>query len=860
MSDLEIIKKIEELVSQTSGEKIVLEQVEMLKWDTRGYIFDKQGNVIRISLFKCNLSIINDLVSLLSELKNLNELHLSYNQIVDVSPLKELKNLSIIYLTDNLIIDISPLKELKNLTEFYLSDNQIVDISSLKGLKKISVLYLWNNQIVDISPLKELKNLKTLYLINNQIVDISPLKVLKNLKTLYLTENQIVDISPIKDLLKKENFIFHFDGNPLEIPPLEIVQQGKAAIKQWFEQEEKYGRETVYEAKVLIVGEPGAGKTTLMKKLLDENTTIPASEKEVETLGVVVHRGFEISHPENQNIKITVNLWDFGGQEIQYFLHQYFLSSDALYVVVSDKREENTRFDYWFQMIEMLGTASSRIFVLMNRFKNSFGNKIFDRRQYRRDFPKIEIDDAELDLSETTDKWDNFKRKIAENLSKLPIVGQQNIKAWNKVRKHIEKIEKPYISVHEFYEISFAEGLSSEEHIQQMLQYFHKIGVVVYFAEDLRLAKTVFLSPNWITTAIYAVLHHQNDSGIFQRDWLFDFWKQRGYKKFECEDLLHLMLKYKFDICYSLQTDENQYIVPMLLNKDMPENAFDFSDMLQLRYSYENFMPFGLMNRLIVRLHSYIYEQTVWRRGAILIYENHTKAEIVEPYGKKEIQIRITGKQRKEFRAIIKSELDMIVKQYPYIPEIQVPCICSNCRNSPEPFFYPYIELIDRREFGEKIIKCGKRPYKNEVNVVELINGIEFTNFRRLLLDENFEEFFKLMKSKFAGISYQTKKEKLQEGDYQRELHIILKENGLDTEAEHATSDGRIDNIVRIGSNLYIFECKTSESAQEAINQIIKKEYALKFQYDFENIYIFGIKFSSKTRNIEEYKYQKIND
>ncbi len=144
-----------------------------------------------------------------------------------------------------------------------------------------------------------------------------------------------------------------------------------------------------------------------------------------------------------------------------------------------------------------------------------------------------------------------------------------------------------------------------------------------------------------------------------------------------------------------------------------------------------------------------------------------------------------------------------------------------------------------------------------DVDLVELINGIDFTDFKRLLLDENFDDFFNLMKSKFAGISYQTRKKKQTEADYQEKFHLILKENGLDTEVEHATSDGRIDNVVRIASNLYIFECKTSESAQDAINQINEKEYALKFQYDFENIYIFGVKFGN--RNIEDYKYENLS-
>jgi len=111
MSDLEIIKKIEELVSQTSGKKIVLKEIEAFDWNTRGYILDKQDNVIGISLYECKLFNINNLVFLLKGLKNLEALDLGLNQIVDISPLKELKNLTSLHLDRNQIVDISPIKD-----------------------------------------------------------------------------------------------------------------------------------------------------------------------------------------------------------------------------------------------------------------------------------------------------------------------------------------------------------------------------------------------------------------------------------------------------------------------------------------------------------------------------------------------------------------------------------------------------------------------------------------------------------------------------------------------------------------------------------------------------------------------------
>ncbi|NJO90656.1 MAG: hypothetical protein HC831_18125, partial [Chloroflexia bacterium] len=58
-----------------------------------------------------------------------------------------------------------------------------------------------------------------------------------------------------------------------------IAEKGIAAIREYFEAidigQEKY----LFEAKLLILGEPGAGKTTLARKLKDANSSLPKPEE-----------------------------------------------------------------------------------------------------------------------------------------------------------------------------------------------------------------------------------------------------------------------------------------------------------------------------------------------------------------------------------------------------------------------------------------------------------------------------------------------------------------------------------------------------------------------------------------------------
>ena len=53
---------------------------------------------------------------------------------------------------------------------------------------------------------------------------------------------------------------------------------------------------------------------------------------------------------------------------------------------------------------------------------------------------------------------------------------------------------------------------------------------------------------------------------------------------------------------------------------------------------------------------------------------------------------------------------------------------------------------------------------------------------------------------------------------------------------------------------VYIMEFKFDGTADEALRQIEEKHYALPFVHDPRKLFKIGVNFSSKTRNIEEWK------
>ena len=81
---------------------------------------------------------------------------------------------------------------------------------------------------------------------------------------------------------------------------------------------------------------------------------------------------------------------------------------------------------------------------------------------------------------------------------------------------------------------------------------------------------------------------------------------------------------------------------------------------------------------------------------------------------------------------------------------------------------------------------------------------------------------------------------------------------GLKAKVESHTSDGRIDIEVLTDDYIYIIELKYDHSAQEAMEQIERKQYARQYLSDSRRIFLIGATFSSKTRCIEDWLIKEL--
>ena len=124
-----------------------------------------------------------------------------------------------------------------------------------------------------------------------------------------------------------------------------------------------------------------------------------------------------------------------------------------------------------------------------------------------------------------------------------------------------------------------------------------------------------------------------------------------------------------------------------------------------------------------------------------------------------------------------------------------------------------------------------------------------------LLLINDFEGLKALLQSFFASIPYQwhTNNDIADyEGYYASVFYSYFASLGLAIAVEDSSQAGRLDMAVLFNGNVYLFEFKVVEQAAEgtALEQLKERDYAAKYRGRGEPIYLLGVEFSQKTRNV----------
>ncbi|WP_278700858.1 ATP-binding protein [Phocaeicola sartorii] len=140
-------------------------------------------------------------------------------------------------------------------------------------------------------------------------------------------------------------------------------------------------------------------------------------------------------------------------------------------------------------------------------------------------------------------------------------------------------------------------------------------------------------------------------------------------------------------------------------------------------------------------------------------------------------------------------------------------------------------------------------PFYANVDKVE--SPFEIQKFVREVRSGDYDSFFCRLQSFFADTTYEVIRD--QELHYENVLFIVFKLVGFYTQVEYHTSKGRIDLVLQTDRFIYVMEFNLDGTAEEALQQIHDKHYALPFASDERKLFKIGVNFSAETRNIEKW-------
>ena len=536
---------------------------------------------------------------------------------------------------------------LTQLMSLVLNSNQLTALpESIGNLTELWSLDIHSNHLRALpSSIGKLTNLQSLSLVNNHLTELpETIGNLTDLLSFYVGTNQLAALP--NSLARLENLVYlDLSGNPLNPALQSAYGQGLPALRAYLRSLEKEA-EPLYEAKLVLVGEGGVGKTTLLKALTGQEPRMD----EPTTHGVKIERqAMHIPHPEKPEVKIQLNAWDFGGQEMYRVTHQFFFSRRSIYLLVWEPRKgvQASLVEDWLRIIRLRVGDDARVIIISTHCKTGERTARIDKPVLLRDFGSMIVGfhevDSLVDDPATGQKVGiaELKQMIAGAARDLEQMGMPFNRDWRAARDELLAMLEPSIAYAKLADVCLTHGLD-EIATKTLATLMHDLGYIVYYGDDERLKNDVVLQPEWLTKAIGFVLEDrktQGMEGILPDHRLKEVWWDHPFKgEQKYEPTLYpffLRLMEKYDVLYRLEQGNASLIaqhvpqvrpaLPWLADEEpTPGNR-----RIALVCAMEDAPP-GLVPWMIVRTHDYAYDlmghRSHWQKGMFLQNQPHGEA------------------------------------------------------------------------------------------------------------------------------------------------------------------------------------------------------------------------------------------
>lgn len=387
--------------------------------------------------------------------------------------------------------------------------------------------------------------------------------------------------------------------------------------------------------RVVFLGDSEAGKTLILSRL--DNPEMDPKQFCVDTtIGINIVRRVETINGQ----PVRLNYWDFGGQDILHSMHRIFLAKNTLYVIVLNTRNDNqdAQAIFWLRYVEAYAPGSPVLLVMNKTDQNkraALNLPVLQRLFSTRGFAPEDV----LKISAVWPEKEKFHKEFTEKLhacigrylsASKPFTSQE-VRIRDKVEEKKAADKLKVIGIDDFRDICEEESLGDENAQDALMERFNETGVLVYFQ-----SKTVmFMNPEWITKTIYKILDQDEqiaDNGVVPYKKIQSFCRKNEDNINKSEDaayLVDIMRDYDLSFQYEKrkpgeENTEDKEFIPMLCQREEPqdiETLIGKDNTVELRMVFE-YLPCGVLYKLMVDCHRELDMDHVWRSGMKLDHEN----------------------------------------------------------------------------------------------------------------------------------------------------------------------------------------------------------------------------------------------
>ncbi len=418
--------------------------------------------------------------------------------------------------------------------------------------------------------------------------------------------------------------------------------------------------------RTIFIGFVDAGKTSLIRALHGE--PVIAGEEAMTS-------GIDIREWPGAGNGITTHFWDFGGKLMAHSTHPFFLRSSCLYVLVLSTRNEMSateQAEYWLQHINVYG-GDSPIIIALN--KSDRHPLHLDLASLKQKYPNI-VADFSLACTQAQSgplqaQFVAFENALREQINQLSQHQTLFTDAQFAVLQGLRTAttQQALLEHNEFQRLCDQHGIPFDgvQNRDWLLKLFDKLGVLIHFPQMDQLQEQI-INPRWLTYGVYQImlagrarLRPTDFIDILHSAKLNDEHQQNlNYPPHKCKLIALAMTTFK--LCYRLPGDEDQLIIPGLLDPDLPANigaaGFNQAQALLYKVSFNGFVPRHVMPELIVLHNTEIIHDLVWQNGAVLQCANlQAKAWLQVDYQSRELCIWLQDRDAKSYFATLRQAL-----------------------------------------------------------------------------------------------------------------------------------------------------------------------------------------------------------